>query len=317
MKNGVDAPGPAHRDSSGFGAPVKAPGHGAVFAAAMVAVVFFALTAPLTRAITPAFDPMLLGMRPAPAALAAVPLILILRLKGPSGAHEWLLLGISAAGSFLAFPLLFSLGQALTSATHGGLIQAAMPIFTGLAVAFVERRRPGRFWWLGAALAFAGEGVLVLFRDSAPERASSLSGDLLILAASALSASAYIAGARLAARITALNATLWCVAAAGLAVMPFAAFRAIDVPWSSFGWGMWASLVTLSYGPMLLAFIAWFWALAKGGVRRVAVFQFLVPPLSVLISVVFLGERLTLPLIVAMAAIFGGIWLARRGGPQA
>ena len=137
MKGGFDAPGKAHGDSSGFGAPR----HGAVFAAAMVAVVFFALTAPLTRAITPQFDPMLLGMRPAPAALAAVPLILILRLKGPSGAHEWLLLAVSAGFSFLAFPLLFSLGQARTSATHGGLIQASMPIFTGLAVAIVERRR--------------------------------------------------------------------------------------------------------------------------------------------------------------------------------
>ncbi len=315
MNSGFDAPGQAPGDNTGSRVPAKAPPQGAIFGAAMVAVVFFALTAPLTRAITPAFDPILLGMRPAPAALAAVPLILILRIKGPGNAREWLLLAVSATFSFLAFPLLFTLGQARTSATHGGLIQASMPIFTGLAFAIVERRRPGGFWWLGAALAFAGEGVLVLFRDSGPERASSLSGDLLILSASALSASAYVAGARLAARITALNATLWCVGAAGLAVLPFAAVRAISVPWSSFGWGMWACLITLSYGPMLLAFIAWFWALAKGGVRRVAVFQFLVPPLSVLISVVFLGERLTLPLIVAMAAIFGGIALARRVNP--
>ena len=301
--------------NSGGQVPQAAPSQGAVFAAAMVAVVFFALTAPLTRAITPEMDPMLLGMRPAPAALVAVPLIIIFRLKGPSNARDWLLLAISAAGSFLAFPLLFTLGQARTSATHGALIQAAMPIFTGLAAAIVDRRRPGGFWWLGAALAFAGEGVLVFFRDQGPAREASLEGDLLILLASALSASAYIAGARLALRISALNATLWCVGAAGIAVLPFAAVRAVAVPWASFSWGMWASIVTLAYGPMLLAFIAWFWALAKGGVRRVAVFQFLVPPLSVLISVVFLGERLTLPLIVAMAAIFGGIALARRVKP--
>jgi len=317
LDSGGKAPGPAPKDSSDSGAPTGAPGQSAIFAAAMVAVVLFALTAPLTRAITPEFDPVLLGMRPAPAALAAVPLILILRLKGPRDAHEWLLLAVASSCSFLAFPLLFTLGQARTSATHGALIQAAMPIFTGLAAALVERRGIGGFWWLGAALAFAGEGVLVWFRDSGPERVSSLSGDVLILLASALSASAYIAGARLAARISALNATLWCVGAAGLAVMPFAAMRAVSVPWASFGWGVWASLVTLAYGPMLLAFIAWFWALAKGGVRRVAVFQFLVPPLSVLISVVFLGERLTLPLMVAMAAIFGGIALARRGTPKA
>jgi drug/metabolite transporter (DMT)-like permease len=75
---------------------------------------------------------------------------------------------------------------------------------------------------------------------------------------------------------------------------------------------MWASLATLAYGPTLIAFIAWYWALSRGGVRRVALFQFLVPPLSVLIAVVFLGESLTLPLVVSMAAILGGIAIARR-----
>jgi drug/metabolite transporter (DMT)-like permease len=280
----------------------------------MVAVTLFALSSPLTRAVTPAIDPLLLGMRVAAASFAAIPLILIFRLKGPRDAHSWLLLAISAGGSFLAFPILFTLGQAQTSATHGALIQAALPIFTGLAAAIVERRRLGNYWWLGAALAFAGEGVLELFRDSGSttERASTLSGDLLILLASALTSGAYIAGARLAARISALNATLWCVSAAGLTVMPFAAIRAVSVPWGSFGLGMWASLATLAFGPTLIAFIAWYWALSRGGVRRVALFQFLVPPLSVLIAVVFLGESLTVPLVISLAAILGGIAIARR-----
>jgi len=291
-----------------------APSQAAIFGAAMVAVMLFALSSPLTRAVTPAIDPLLLGMRVAAASLAAVPLILIFRLKGPGNATDWLLLAISAGGSFLAFPILFTLGQSQTSATHGALIQAALPIFTGLAAACAERRRLANYWWLGAVLAFAGEGILELFRDSGSitERASSIEGDLLILLASALTSIAYIAGARLAARISALNATLWCVAAAGLAVMPFALWRAGGVPWSSFGLGMWASLATLAYGPTLIAFIAWYWALSRGGVRRVALFQFLVPPLSVLIAVGFLGESLTLPLVVSMAAILGGIAIARR-----
>jgi len=297
-------------------APVPAapppPSSAAIFGAAMVAVILFALTAPLTRAIAGSVDPLLLGMRPVAAAAAAIPLILILRLKGPRGGHDWLLLLLSAGGSFAFFPVVFTLGQAMTSATHGSLIQASMPIFTGLAAAIVDRRRPGFHWWLGAALAFAGEGVLVFFRDPAdPGRQASLTGDLLVLLASAVSASAYVAGSRLAGRISALAATLWCVGAAGLALLPFALLRAAHVDWGNLSLGVWMSIGALAFGPNLIAFIAWLWALSQGGVQRVAVFQFAVPPLSVLIAVVFLGEKLTVSLMVALACVLGGIALAR------
>ena len=285
----------------------------AVFAAAMVSVVLFALSGPLTRAITGDIDPLLLGMRPAAAALVAVPLAIVLRLPLPRNRHQWVLLALSAAGSFIAFPLLFTLGQAQTSATHGALIQAAMPIFTGLAAAAVERRQPGGYWWTGAALAFLGEGLLFAVRGDAGQEAS-LTGDLLVLAACALSASSYVAGARLSAYIGALPATLWCVGAGGLVLMPFAAVRMPQVDWSRFGWGDFTAVVTLAYGPNLVAFIAWFWALRTGGVQRVAVFQFAVPPLSVLIAIVFLGERLTPSLIVALALVLGGIAIARYRG---
>lgn len=285
----------------------------AVFAAAMVSVVFFALSGPLTRAIAGDIDPLLLGMRPAAAALVAVPLAIVLRLPLPHTRHQWTLLALSVAGSFIAFPLLFTLGQAQTSATHGALIQAAMPIFTGLAAAIVERRQPGFYWWTGAALAFLGEGLLFGFRADAGH-AVSLTGDLLVLAAAALSASSYVAGARLSAYIGALPATLWCVGAGGLVLMPFAIVRIPLVDWSRFGWGDFVAVVTLAYGPNLTAFIAWFWALRTGGVQRVAVFQFAVPPLSVVIAIVFLGERLTPSLIVALALVLGGIAIARYRG---
>ncbi|MDE2227509.1 MAG: DMT family transporter [Alphaproteobacteria bacterium] len=285
----------------------------AVFAAAMVAVVLFAVSGPLTRAITGDIDPLLLGMRPAAAALAAIPIVVALRLPGPRNRHEWMLLVVSALGSFLAFPLLFTLGQARTSATHGALIQAAMPIFTGLAAAVVERRRPGVFWWLGAALAFLGEGVLFALRGGASGgHEASPAGDLLVLAACALSASAYVAGARLAAHINALAATLWGVGFAGLILLPFAVARIPAVDWSRFGSGDLIAVAILAYGPNLSAFIAWYWALHMGGVQRVAVFQFAVPPLSVLIAIAFLGERLTPSLILALALVLGGIALARR-----
>lgn len=284
----------------------------AVFAAAMLSVVLFALTSPLTRAIANDIDPLLLGTRPAAAALVTIPLIVLLRLRGPRNRREWKLLALSGFCSFAAFPMLFTLGQAHTSATHGALIQAAMPIFTGLAAAVVERRRPGAHWWLGATVAFFGEGILFAFRGATAGPVVTLGGDLLVLTASALSASSYVAGARLSGAIGALPATLWCVSAGGLVLMPLAVVQIPFEDWSRFGFGDFIAVVTLAYGPNLTAFIAWFWALSTGGVQRVAVFQFAVPPLSVLIAIVFLGERLTPSLVAALVLVLAGIAIARR-----
>jgi drug/metabolite transporter (DMT)-like permease len=314
MPQPQQAPMPPTEKASG--APRKPVSQAAIFGAAMIAVVFFSLTAPLTRAITFHLDPMMLGMRPTAAGLVAIPLIAILRLKGPRNPHEWLLLVISALGSFVAFPVLYTLGQAATSASHGALIQASMPIITGAAAAIVERRRPGRAWFVGGAVAFAGEAILVLFRnDNAAAREASIGGDLIILLACILSAGSYVAGSRLAQRSSALSATLYSVALAALVLLPFAVPRAFHADWSNLTPGLWVAVGVMCFGPTLLAFIAWFWALSRGGVQRVAVFQFAQSPLAVLIAIVFLGEPVTVPLLIALAAILGGIAIARRARP--
>ena len=70
---------------------------------------------------------------------------------------------------------------------------------TGLIVAIVDRRPPGRRWWLGAGVALAGEALLVLSRFGVPAHAQgSLWGDLVVLVSCVASSGGYVAGARLA-----------------------------------------------------------------------------------------------------------------------
>ncbi len=68
-------------------------------------------------------------------------------------------LAVSAACSFAVFPLLISLSLARTTTAHVALILAALPVFTGLIGALVERRRPGGAWWAGVAIALSAGGV--------------------------------------------------------------------------------------------------------------------------------------------------------------
>lgn len=285
-----------------------------IMAAAGFAILIWAGVAPATRVVTATIDPVTVGLlRTVGSAAAGAPLILLLRLKGPGNRREWLLLLLAGLGSFAIFPLLFSLGVAWTSASHASFLQASIPIFTGLTAAVVERQRPHRLWWIGAAVALAGEAALITARDRAGIDTPTALGDLVVLTACVCSGASYVAGARLAARITPLAATFWVITVSGLCLLPLLIWRAGAVAWAAITWPAWAIIVYLALGANLIAFAAWYWALSQGGISRVAVLQFALPVLSVTLAVWLLGETVTPPLLVAGAAILVGIALARRG----
>jgi len=138
---------------------------------------------------------------------------------------RWGLLFISPwLFGFLAlgvFPILYTIGQRETSAMHGGMILAALPIFTGTYAAMMERRRPSRRWLIGCALALTGEVALIAFRAGNAGTPASLFGDLLVLVSALLVATGYVAGARLAQiGYKSLAVTLW-----GIALAAFVARR--------------------------------------------------------------------------------------------
>jgi drug/metabolite transporter (DMT)-like permease len=139
-----------------------------------------------------------------------------------------------------------------------------------------------------------------------------LAGDLLVLGACAGSAFGYVAGARLAQRVGSWAATFWAINLASLVQAPFILWRWSDADWGHLGPAAWAALLHLTYGVTILALFAWFWALARGGIARVAALQFAQPVIALGLAAALLGERLTLPLALAAAAILAGIAIARR-----
>src|SRR5437868_5936944 len=174
-----------------------------VWCAAAAALVIWGATPMITRVAVLEIEPSAVGiLRTMLAAVLALPLAVALRLARPHGAREWGQLVISALGGFVLFPVLFGLGVRQTSASHAALVLAVSPLFTGLIAAAVERRAPSGTWWLGAGLAFAGEVALVSFRADRTETDVSLGGDLLVLVACISAAAGYVAGARLAQKIT-------------------------------------------------------------------------------------------------------------------
>ncbi len=285
----------------------------AAYGAAAFAMLIWGGTPAAVRLAVDGIDPLSAGiLRTVLAAIVVLPLVFVLRLPRPRGRRQWVLLVVSGAGVFIGFPLLFSVGIKQTSVSHASLINAAIPLFTGVFGAIAERRIPGRWWVLGVALALAGEGLLIGFRDAGSDGVT-LQGDLLCLASSVCSGLGYVTGARLALKIGSRASIFWGISVAGIIQLPllYAFWGTTD--WSNVPTTSIAAVLYMASFSTIIAFIAWYWALNKGGIVRMAPIQFSMPLISLTLAVVIFNETLSLPVILSGIIILSGIAIARKG----
>ena len=267
-----------------------------------------------TRLAVADLQPIQVGLlRTVFAGMLALPIALALRQPLPKDRRGFLLLAISAASGFIVFPLLYSVGQRDTSAMHGGMILAALPIFTGSYAALVERRKPTTRWIAGCVIALLGECALIVLRAGGGGAQPTLGGDLLVLLSALVVAAGYVAGARLAQTgYSSLATTLWGVALAAIVSTVIMAATIAGGGWPSAGWQSWSAVIYLASVTTILGYIGWYWALAKGGIARISTIQFFQPVSGLILAALLLGERMTLPLLAASIVILAGVWIVQR-----
>jgi drug/metabolite transporter (DMT)-like permease len=284
----------------------------AVLVAAYGAVVLWGATPLATKVAVAGLDPLAVGLlRTLLAGIAALPLILLGRVVMPRSRSGRAYLAVSALGGFVVFPLLFSFGLRLTTAGHGALLLGILPVSTGLIAALLERRLPGRRWWLGCAIAIAGTALLVGARFELSLEDGSALGDLLVLASAVAASAGYVAGARAARETGTWAVTLWGLVLGSLVLLPVLPFALAAGDLAAAGALAWGALLYMALLSSILAYAAWYWALGQGGIGRTGLAQFAQPLIGVALAVALLGEALTWPMVAAAAAILAGVALAR------
>ena len=286
---------------------------GAVLGAAGLTIALWALTPVTTRIASAEMDGVSIGLvRTIGAGVLAAFVLLAWRIAPPSGRRQWALVLLSAAGSFAIGPVLFSFGTAATSASHAALIMASMPLFAGIIAAAMDRQWPSWVWCAGAGLALVGEAALIGLRGNFAAPEATLTGDIYVLIGCIAWAGGFVAGAQVTKEIGPWRATFWALVLGSVALSPLAAVYFPTVRWGTLSPLAWVCLAHISLGASLVAYICWFWAMARGGIARVAVLQFAQAPLALVFAVVILAERVTVGLAVAAIAIVAGIVVARR-----
>jgi drug/metabolite transporter (DMT)-like permease len=190
--------------------------------------------------------------------------------------------------------------------TASMLVMIAPIIVVALAAAFLKERFT-RSLMLGGAVAFAGV-VMIGFATSSGN--ATLSGVVLCLVAAVASAIGLVAQKPVLGRLSALQVTWTCCAVGALVCLPYAPALVRELraaPTAGVAW-----LVFLGVFPTSVAFTTWAYALARGTAGRVVAMAYLIPPVTIVMSWLVLGES---PGVVAMfggALCFLGVYIARR-----
>jgi len=127
----------------------------------------------------------------------------------------------------------------------------------------------------------------------------------------------YVAGARLAqVGYPSLPTTLWGVGMAAVVLLPLLGWTVSRDGWPQADGTAWGSILVLAVLTSIVGYVAWYWALAAGGISRIAGIQFTQPLFGLALAAVVLGEQPGSVVLVAGAAILAGAWMVQRAGTK-
>jgi len=219
-----------------------------------------------------------------------------------------LALGLSGISLYFAFE---NHGLKLTSASHGALIIALIPLCTELVQAWRQRVLPPAGVWLGTLTALAGVVVLIGHDDGV----ASLQGDLLMLGAVTSWVVYTFLVQRHARRYPGLLLTRQLMLYGALALLP----GTLHELWRTRpSWPDAGALGGLAFLTVICSVVAYdFWnrAVPALGATRTNTLLYLVPLVGVVTGVLALDEPVTLQLFLGGALIFGGVLLAQLRPP--
>ncbi|MGW8375755.1 DMT family transporter [Streptomyces sp. ODS28] len=293
-------------------APEGSPGgssatpRGGLLAAAL-GVVCFSLTFPGTAWALEGFGPWTsVTLRTVTAAAAAAVLLAVLRVPVPARRH-WPGLAVAASGVVAGFPVLTTLALETSSTSHAAVVVGLLPLTTAVYSSLRTGARPSPAFW---AVALAGAAVVVAFAlyesGGAPTRADLyLGGALLVCAAG------YAEGGRLARELTGLEVIGWALIGSLPLAVPAAALALWAEPVHVTPHAV-AGLLWVSLGSTLLGLLLWYRGLGTAGVARAGQVQLAQPLLTLVWSVLLLGERLSPAAPPAALAVLVVIVLVQR-----
>ncbi|MDM0116106.1 DMT family transporter [Variovorax sp. J22R133] len=291
------------------------PNPAAVQLTLIAAMAVWGLNIAAVKALTGAFDSIVLAALRMLVAALALSLIVLWRRCGLP------VLSFRQAGAIMVCAtlmvylnqILFAEGLLRSTATNGALIMALSPLVSALlaAIAFRERMTLARL--LGVALGFVGVAAVVLSHPGAGLSTAGV-GDLMLVA----SVMSFAAGGAIIQRLARQLHTVtisWAIYLVGsllLAAQAVLGSSPVGVGDLFPGWRPWVFILFSGVLATALSNLVGNRAITRIGVARTAVFLYWVPVFGVGFAALLLGERLTLWHLFGFVTVMTGTYLGTR-----
>ncbi|MFI1759162.1 DMT family transporter [Streptomyces sp. NPDC020571] len=274
---------------------------------AALGVVAFSLTFPATAWGLEGFGPWsLIAVRSILAAAVAGACLVALRVAPPERRH-WLGLAVVGAGVVLGFPLLTTLALQTSTTAHAAVVVGLLPLTTALLSALRVGTRPSRTFWIAA---LAGAAAVIAFTVQQSGGALT-SADAYLFGALLVCAAGYTEGGRLARQMPGWQVIGWALMLCLPLTVPMAAvalsFEPVHLTAHSVTGLLWVAI-----GSQFLGLVVWYRGMAAIGIPKASQLQLAQPLLTLVWSVLLLGEHLPVAAPLTAAAVLVCIAVTQR-----
>ena len=275
-----------------------------------------AAAAVATRYLIGSADPFTLAaIRFGGGVLCLLPLVLLLPVRWPPR-QDWPAVAGLGLMFYAVFFVFYNVALGYTTVARGTLALSTLPVMTMLA---------GALLGIEALTARKTTGVLVAMLGVAVALASGLAqapvgawrGDLIMAAATLCMALYNVFSRPYIGRSSALGFLTAGMAVGGAVLVVVSLLSGGLSQIARFGPGEAIAARSLAAGGGAIAFFLWVFALQRASPTRVANTMAVNPLVAGLLAAVLLDEPFTLNLVVGLAAVFAGIWIATTDGTRA
>lgn len=274
---------------------------------AALGVVAFSLTFPATAWGLEGFGPWsLIAVRSILAAVIAGSCLLALRVTLPERRH-WFGLAVVGGGVVLGFPLLTTLALQTSTTAHAAVVVGLLPLTTALLSALRLGTRPSRTFWIAA---LAGAAAVLAFTVQQSGGALT-TADAYLFAALLVCAAGYTEGGRLARVMPGWQVIGWALVLCVPLTVPMAAVALSFEPVHLTAHSV-TGLLWVAAGSQFLGLVVWYRGMAAIGIPKASQLQLAQPLLTLVWSVLLLGEHLTVAAPLTAAAVLVCIAVTQR-----
>ena len=209
---------------------------------------------------------------------------------------------------FGVYNVALNAGELRVDAGTAAMLIQVSPVLIALLAALLLGERFTVFLALGLALAFGGVALIAL--STSPGSGGDLLGVLLCLLSAVVYSISLILQKPLMRRVAAVHVTWLACTVGAVACLPFAGQlwrETAAAPASSIAW-----IVYLGVFPTAIAFTTYAFALTHMSASNLGVTTYLVPPITIVLGLVFLAEAPPAMAYVGGALALLGVSLARR-----